>query len=289
MPPQRVVRTVGSTFAGTRQSRSRSPRYCSALSRHMQCCCLMGAEHRAPNKRRSQGYPRNSQRGAPQPAIARPGENPMRSAILSSPCGIAPGDASGLPRRRSVHHWRVTLSVATGMVLLACTVNYNRPAPPAPYQEGQAATPPPASAAAPAPQPATPPASEWRPTNIAEAIAVCRRIHAADQIPVACSIEYYGGAAFILMAFADRTTAAAWIPALADYVGIPFCRSTNAANRQGFVMFSIAKEQLANLYACESDQLSGWFDIRQLLQQQSPPQHPHVEQPVAPPGSFNSL
>jgi hypothetical protein len=62
----------------------------------------------------------------------------------------------------------------------------------------------------------------------------------------------------------DKKTVEYYATDLDNYIILPFCNSAHKANRKAHVAFVLGSEEIANMYYCESDELSGWFNIDEL-------------------------
>lgn len=142
--------------------------------------------------------------------------------------------------------------------LSACTVVYNQPAP----QSTTAVAPTPQYR----PQRESGKEEDWRPANIAETIAVCKNVQAANNIPVNCNFDYVNGLPMMVIGFPEIESAN-YVEPMLNYVAAPFCNSANNANRQAFLLFVVNSAFVGNLYSCEKDEATGWFDLEKLYEQ----------------------
>jgi hypothetical protein len=134
--------------------------------------------------------------------------------------------------------------------LLSCTVVYNQPSssqtPPKTIQQESQIV------------------EDWRPTNVAETVVACKRIQAADNIPIDCKFDYMDGKPMMVIGFTEVNTAKAYIEPMIEYVASPFCSSANTASRPAFLFFIVNSAFAGNLYSCEKAEATGWFNLERL-------------------------
>lgn len=97
------------------------------------------------------------------------------------------------------------------------------------------------------------------PTSIAEAIELCRRVQAAEEIPVECEFRYFEGAPVVTMAFHDVRTFEEHFEPMTRFVGAPFCAAANRASRRAYV--SVVVGQQMRVYVCEVGRWSDWQSL----------------------------
>jgi len=100
-----------------------------------------------------------------------------------------------------------------------------------------------------------------KPSNIAEAIRLCRKIQQSNEIPVACKASYLEGEPTMYIGFPNMQTGKEWISAFTEYVAGPYCYSANQANRNAFLVFVIQDLNIGKVYSCESGEASKWVSL----------------------------
>ena len=99
-----------------------------------------------------------------------------------------------------------------------------------------------------------------KPSNISEAIKVCKKVQAAKEIPIICDTSYYKGRPVMMIGYSDFDTGRKWIEATVEFIAEPYCNAANRGNRQAFVIFVIKNMRVARIYSCETNEMSDWFD-----------------------------
>ncbi len=97
--------------------------------------------------------------------------------------------------------------------------------------------------------------------TISDAIAACKRIQQAQNIPVGCKTEYFDDKPAMFMVFNNSNDASQWIDALAEKIAVPYCNSANRSNRDAYVVSVIQQEQLGRIFRCESWEWDDWFTL----------------------------
>ena len=106
--------------------------------------------------------------------------------------------------------------------------------------------------------------AEIKPSNISEVILMCKLLEESQNIPINCQADDIDGEPILFISVPDKKTVEYYATDLDNYIILPFCNSANKANRKAHVAFVIGSEEIANMYYCESDELSGWFNIEEL-------------------------
>jgi hypothetical protein len=102
---------------------------------------------------------------------------------------------------------------------------------------------------------------DWRPSNLSESVALCKKVQEAADVPIECTFTYLEELPVMMVAFPDWSSASEHAPTIVDYLAGPFCTSANSASRKAALFFAMRSEHTGNLYSCETNESSGWFDI----------------------------
>jgi len=105
---------------------------------------------------------------------------------------------------------------------------------------------------------------EIKPSNISEVILMCKLIEESQNIPINCLADDIDGNPILFVSVPDKKTVEYYATDFDNYIILPFCNSANKANKKAHVAFVIGSEEIANMYFCKSDELSGWFNIDEL-------------------------
>ncbi len=100
-----------------------------------------------------------------------------------------------------------------------------------------------------------------RPDNMAEVVDMCRQVQGERNLPIGCAFNYYRGQPAVFISFSNSTTMKQYINEVADYIAIPFCDAANNANRRGVLVFWSQRENIANMYNCETNRFLGWVSM----------------------------
>jgi hypothetical protein len=106
--------------------------------------------------------------------------------------------------------------------------------------------------------------TEIKPSSISEVILMCRLIEESQNIPINCQEDDIEGNPILFISVPDKKTVEYYATDFDNYIILPFCNSANKVNRKAYIAFVIGSEEIANMYYCESDKLSGWFNIDEL-------------------------
>jgi hypothetical protein len=106
--------------------------------------------------------------------------------------------------------------------------------------------------------------TEIKPSSISEVILMCKLIEESQNIPINCLADDIDGNPILFVSVPDKKTVEYYATDFDNYIILPFCNSANKVNRKAHVAFVIGSEEIANMYYCESDELSGWFNIDEL-------------------------
>jgi hypothetical protein len=106
--------------------------------------------------------------------------------------------------------------------------------------------------------------TEIKPSSISEVILMCKLIEESQNIPINCMADDIDGNPILFISVPDKKTVEYYATDFDNYIILPFCNSANKVNRKARVAFVIGSEEIANMYFCESDELSGWFNIDEL-------------------------
>jgi hypothetical protein len=136
------------------------------------------------------------------------------------------------------------------LFLTACITVYSAPSP----QPNSAA---PASVV-PTPEPSQAPTAEDRLT-VAETIRLCKAVHAAQELPIGCSVTYLEGKPSMFVAFENLQTATQYWAEMSEVVTAPFCQAANEGNRQAFLFVGLMSNEVGRIYSCETNEWTEWF------------------------------
>ena len=106
--------------------------------------------------------------------------------------------------------------------------------------------------------------TEIKPSSISEVILMCKLIEESLNISINCMTDDIDGNPILFISVPDKKTVEYYATDFDNYIILPFCNSANKVNRNARVAFVIGSEEIANMYFCESDELSGWFNIDEL-------------------------
>ena len=106
--------------------------------------------------------------------------------------------------------------------------------------------------------------TEIKPSNTSDVILMCKLIGESQNIPIYCQEDDIDGNPILFISVPDKKTVEYYATDLDNFIILPFCNSANKVNRKAHVAFVIGSEEIANMYYCESDELSGWFNIDEL-------------------------
>ena len=106
--------------------------------------------------------------------------------------------------------------------------------------------------------------TEIKPSNTSDVILMCKLIGESQNIPIYCQEDDIDGNPILFISVPDKKTVEYYATDLDNFIILPFCNSANKVNRKAHVAFVIGSEEIANMYYCESGELSGWFNIDEL-------------------------
>lgn len=100
------------------------------------------------------------------------------------------------------------------------------------------------------------------PPTLADTVALCRSIQTSPEVPIACQFTYLEGVPAMFIVFPDLDTATSLWSAVTRHVGTPFCAAANRADRRALFVIALAENELARIFACETQTWSPWFPLR---------------------------
>lgn len=103
--------------------------------------------------------------------------------------------------------------------------------------------------------------SESKIGSVADAIAACKNIQKAQDIPVGCKLEYIEGNPAMFMLFTNLKDAESWMGALAEHIAVPYCDSANKTGREAFVVGLVNSTNQGKIFRCESWEWGEWFAL----------------------------